>query len=250
VRDRHKRSEVGVPAVLVHGVPDTAEVWQPILERLERTDAITLALPGFGTSMPQSFGATKDEYAAWIVEQLEEIGEPVDLVGHDWGSLLVQYVGSGHPELIRTWCAGDGAVDVDYVWHDIAQAWQTPEIGEQVVELMAGEGMVDGLREAGHPDAASAVACIDDTMKQAILALYRSAVNVGAEWQPTVERNERPALVLWGSNDPYAPADPYAHRLAERAKGELAIIDGGHWAIFERPDETAQTLERFWKATA
>jgi pimeloyl-ACP methyl ester carboxylesterase len=237
-----------VPAVLVHGVPDTAEVWQPILDELGREDAITLALPGFGTSMPAGFGATKDEYAAWVVERLREIGEPVDLVGHDWGALLVQYVGSGHPELIRSWAAGDGPVDTEYEWHDLAQAWQTPEVGEQVMEAMGGEGMVDGLREAGHPDAASAVPRIDETMKQAILALYRSAVNVGAEWQPTVERNERPALVIWGTNDPYAPADPYAHRLAERVHGEVVLVEGGHWAMFERPGETAATLERFWNS--
>jgi len=236
-----------VPAVLVHGVPDTAEVWQPVLDHLSRADTVTLALPGFGTSMPASFGATKDDYAAWIVGRLEEIGEPVDLVGHDWGSIFVQYVGSGHPGLVRTWCASDGAIDVDYVWHDLAQAWQAPEVGKQVMEAMEGAAVVDGLRAAGHPDAAGAATRVDETMKGAILTLYRSAVHVGAEWQPTVERNERPALVLWGSDDPYAPAEPFARRLAERVHGELVILEGGHWAMFEHPEETARALERFWE---
>jgi pimeloyl-ACP methyl ester carboxylesterase len=239
-----------VPAVLVHGVPDTAEVWQPILEELSRPDVVALALPGFATSLPTGFGATKDDYAAWIVERLQEIGEPVDLVGHDWGSNFVQYVGAGHPELIRTWCAGDGVVDVDYVWHQLAQAWQTPEVGEQVMEAMGGEALAPGLREAGHPDPESAAARIDDTMKDAILTLYRSAVNIGAEWQPTVERNERPALVLWGSDDPYATADPFAARLAERVHGELVILPGGHWAMFEHPEQTARALERLWESAA
>src|SRR6187402_2610426 len=117
-----------MPAVLVHGVPDTSELWQPVLDELSRSDVVALALPGFGTSLPAGFEPTKESYAAWIVEQLEEIGEPVDLVGHDWGANLVQFVGSGHPELIRTWAGGSGVIDVDYVWHPLAQAWQTPEV--------------------------------------------------------------------------------------------------------------------------
>ena len=51
---------------------------------------------------------------------------PVDLVGHDWGSLLVQRVVSLRPDLIRTWACGNGPVDTEYVWHDMAQQWQTP----------------------------------------------------------------------------------------------------------------------------
>lgn len=237
-----------MPAVLVHGVPDTSQLWQPVLDELERSDVVALALPGFGTSLPAGFEPTKDAYAAWIVETLEEIGEPVDLVGHDWGSNLVQYVGSGHPELIRTWAAGSGVIDVDYVWHQLAQAWQTPEVGEQVMMAMSADAMVPGLTEAGHPNAAAAASKIDDTMKQCILTLYRSALNLGAEWQPTVERNERPALVIWGTDDPYASHDPYAQRLADRVHGELRLVEGGHWAMFEHPAETARILEEFWTA--
>jgi pimeloyl-ACP methyl ester carboxylesterase len=227
-------------------VPDTSQLWQPILDRLERPDVVALGLPGFGTSMPADFGATKEEYAAWIVERLREIGEPVDLVGHDWGSLLVQYVGSAHPDLIRTWAAANGPVDREYVWHELAQAWQTPEVGEQVMEAMVGDTLAQGLRDAGHPNAERAAACVDDTMKRAVLALYRSAVNVGVEWQPAVEKNERPAFVLWGSNEMYCPADPFAYRLGERVGGEVLIVEGGHWAIFEQPEQTARALERFW----
>ena len=34
------------------------------------------------------------------------------------------------PDLIRTWACGDGPIDREYVWHDMAQQWQTPEVGE------------------------------------------------------------------------------------------------------------------------
>ena len=83
-----------MPAVFVHGVPDTFRVWNPIREHLSRTDVIALALPGFDASVPADFHSSKEEYAHWIIQQLEPMGEPVDLVGHDWGCILTMRVAS------------------------------------------------------------------------------------------------------------------------------------------------------------
>ena len=95
-----------MPAVLVHGVPDTAQLWDGVRAHLSRTDIVTPGLPGFATPVPPGFTATKEAYVDWLIAQIEAIGEPVDLVGHDWGSLLVQRVVSLRPDLIRTWAAG------------------------------------------------------------------------------------------------------------------------------------------------
>ncbi|HWE11808.1 MAG TPA: alpha/beta hydrolase, partial [Solirubrobacteraceae bacterium] len=81
--------------------------------------------------------------------------------------------------------------------------------------------------------------------KATILELYRSAVHIGAEWQPDLERLEVPAMVIWGRNDPYVPL-MYGERLAERMKAELVVLECGHWWPFERPAETAQSLLRLW----
>lgn len=35
-----------MPAVFVHGVPDTSRVWHAVIARLPRQDVVTLALPG------------------------------------------------------------------------------------------------------------------------------------------------------------------------------------------------------------
>jgi pimeloyl-ACP methyl ester carboxylesterase len=53
-----------VPALFVHGVPDTDRVWHAILPRLDRRDVVTLQLPGFGRPAPVEFPATHDAYAA------------------------------------------------------------------------------------------------------------------------------------------------------------------------------------------
>src|SRR5947209_11531406 len=134
-----------MPAVLIHGVPDTPQLWDEVRGHLSRSDVIAPNRPGFGVPVPTGFDATKEGYAEWLVKEIEAIGVPVDIVGHDWGSLLVQRVVSTRPELIRTWAAGAGAVDHQYVWHELAQMWQTPEVGEQVMDGMTGDALVEGL---------------------------------------------------------------------------------------------------------
>ncbi|TMB56467.1 MAG: alpha/beta hydrolase, partial [Deltaproteobacteria bacterium] len=123
-----------MPAFLVHGVPDTHRLWAPIRARLRRTDVITPSLPGFGCALPPGFAASKEAYVDWLAREIERVGAPVDLVGHDWGALLVQRLVSLRPDLVRTWACGNGPADTEYVWHDIAQQWQTPGLGEQIME--------------------------------------------------------------------------------------------------------------------
>jgi pimeloyl-ACP methyl ester carboxylesterase len=237
-----------MPAVLVHGVPDTHRLWDRMRAHLGRRDVVAPALPGFDAVLPPGFVPTKEAYVDWLVREIERIGTPVDLVGHDWGSLLVQRVVSIRPDLVRTWACGDGPVDVEYVWHDLAQQWQTPGVGEQIMAAFAPEAMAEGLAAAGVPrDAAVETARhVDETMKDCILRLYRSAIDVGREWQADVERITRPGLVLWSQDDPYV-APIFAERLAARVRGELVLLEGcGHWWPLERPAEAAAALERFW----
>ena len=242
------RQDGTVPAVLVHGVPDTHRLWDPLRARLRRSDVVAVSLPGFGTPLPPGFVADKERYVDWLIDAVARLGEPVDLVGHDWGSLLVQRVVSLRPDLIRTWACGDGPIDVEYVWHDLAQQWQAPGVGEQVMAMFTPAAMVDGLVAAGVPRAYAEESAgrVDETMKSCILRLYRSAVHVGREWQADVEKIRRPALILWSRDDPYV-APVFAERLAARVRGELVLLEGcGHWWPLERPGEAAAALERFW----
>jgi len=243
-----------MPAVFVHGVPDTAVSWSPLLDALGRDDVVALTLPGFDCATPAGWSATKEEYAVWLEAELVAIGEPVDLVGHDWGALLAQRVASVRPDVIRTLACGGGPLDREYSWHAMAQAWQTPNVGE---EIMAGMLAMDrgdlakGLAAGGAPEALAALqaARIDEPMANCILRLYRSAVTVGAEWQDAVEAMPRhPAVVFHGADDPYLGTD-VARRLATRLDGELVVFDGcHHWWAWERATDTAAVLTRLWSS--
>ena len=118
-------------AVFVHGVPETPAVWHGLLAALDRRDALALSLPGFDAARPAGFGMTMDEYASWLAAELERLGDPVDLVGHDWGGGFVVRVVSTRPELVRSWVTDAAGIgDVEFEWHDFAKIWQTPQAGE------------------------------------------------------------------------------------------------------------------------
>lgn len=235
--------------VFVHGVPDTQRVWDELIAALGRTDVVALSLPGFGTPVPAGFGATKDEYATWLIGELEKIGGTIDLVAHDWGALLAYRAVSLRSDLVRSWAAGGAPLDPDYVWHDAAQAWQTPDLGEQVMELMSEAATADALSQAGltRDQAARAARHIDRTMKDCILKLYRSATKVFDDWGADLQKVTAPGMVIFGAEDPYVQPK-FAYRLGEhvRARRVVVLDRCGHWWESQRPDVVAAELKQFW----
>lgn len=238
-----------MPAVFLHGVPESHVIWDPIRSRLSRKDTLAPDMPGFGGApVPAGFGATMNEYAAWLIGELESAGEPVDLVGHDWGALLSLRVACLRPDLIRTWTIGSGAIDPDYDWHPTAKIWQTPGMGEQFMAGMSGDALKAALSGAGVPaDGAEAMAAgVDDTMKDCILKLYRSAVNVGKEWGPDLPKAPKTGLLIWGVDDTYMQVN-HAEYVAKVTGAKMVRLEAtGHWWPLQRPDEAAKALEEHW----
>ena len=69
----------------VHGNPETDAIWDELVDELAGKGAADLVLlepPGFGAPIPDGWGATREEYRDWLVEQLVQLNarEPVDIV--------------------------------------------------------------------------------------------------------------------------------------------------------------------------
>ena len=185
--------------VLVHGNPETAAIWDPLIAALGRDDVVALSPPGFGSPVPDGFGAHSDDYVTWLVGELEarQGDAPIDLVGHDWGGGHVQRLAATRPDLIRSWVTDiAGCADPDYVWHDMAQVWQSAD-GEAAVAGMAAtpkEALTEAYQAIGMTEAA-ARSCADAAtpeMGRCILSLYRSAAQPAmTEWGRELEAAER-----------------------------------------------------------
>ncbi|WP_370329262.1 alpha/beta fold hydrolase [Mycolicibacterium hippocampi] len=243
--------------VLVHGNPETDAVWSPLVDALGRTDVVRLSPPGFGAPIPGGFSATYLAYRDWLVDELEGMDQPVDLVGHDWGGGHVVNVVMYRPELVRSWASDVvGLFDRDYLWHDMAQGFQTPEVGEQLVAMMHDgsiEQRAQQLVTFGIPAEVSTsfAAAQGPEMSRAILALYRSARQpaLAVAGQALENAAARPGLSLLATADTFVGTEEMQRRAAGRAGARTEVLDGlGHWWMLEDPVAGAAALSRFWES--
>jgi pimeloyl-ACP methyl ester carboxylesterase len=246
-----------VTVVLVHGNPETAAVWDRLVDALGRGDVVRLSPPGFGAPLPGGFPATFLAYRDWLVDELQRIDQPVDLVGHDWGGGHVINAVMHKPELVRSWASDVvGLFDQDYVWHDMAQLFQTPEVGEQTVEMMVAGSVEDRAQQLaafGIPaDVATAFAAAQGPdMAKAILAVYRSARQpaLAQAGRALENASARPGLSILATEDTYVGSEEMRRRAADRAGARTEVLDGlGHWWMLEDPARGAAALTRFWNS--
>ena len=244
---------------LVHGNPETDAVWGPLIDELDRIggvqgEVVRLSPPGWGAAVPDGWTATLDEYRAWLTGELEAIGHPVDLVGHDWGGAHVTNVAMTRPDLLRTWaCDVLGIYEPDYVWHDLARVWQTPGKGEAAVADMVAhpQERAQGLVPLGmRPDIAAEMAKgYTEDMGRCVLGLYRDAA------QPALARlgeqlpaaSARPGLMVHATEDHFTGSEQMRRHAAARAGAQFAVLDGlGHWWMVQDPARGAAVLTDFW----
>lgn len=241
--------------VLVHGNPETDAIWGPLRAALGRDDVIALSPPGFGAPLPDGFPATYSAYRDWLVGELETIDGPVDLVGHDWGGGHVLGAVLQRPDLVRTWATDViGLLDPDYEWHDLAQVWQTPGAGEELVDQMM-SGTVQERAEFLLPGGVTLEVATQlaegqgPEMGRAILSLYRSAAQpalaeLGRDLTPLTTR---PGLSILATEDTYVGTPEMRRRTADRAGARTEVLEGvGHWWMVEDPQRGAEVLSRFW----
>jgi len=249
-----------MPAVFVHGVPEVAAIWDPLFKELDRTDLVAISPPGFGAPVPDGWTATRAEYVAWLDAELVGLAErgPIDLVGHDWGAAHVVGTLIKRPNIVRSWAVDImGMLHHDYEWHDMAQQWQTAEVGEAVIAGMIATPKPDlaGVFQSLGMSAEGALASVtglDEAMGACILSLVRDAAqpvmaDLGAQ---VAAMAARPGLVLAPADDDYDGTLAMSSEVAGRAGAQVAeLANVGHWWMMQDPAAAALTLEEFWASS-
>lgn len=234
--------------VLVHGNPEVAEVWSAMRDELGRDDVVALSPPGFGGAMPEGFGSTAPEYAQWLVGEIGRLPGPIHLIGHDWGGGHVITATLLRPDLVTTVTTDiAGVFAPGYEWHDMAQAWRTPGVGEEAIAAMAASpieeriALYQGL--GMNRPAAEACAAHVGEMGPSILALYRSADPTtlqrygtelaGLEARPDVH-------VVIATADTFTGGEEKAEFSARAWDATVHRLDGlGHWWMMQDPARAA-----------
>ena len=246
------QGKMAMKTILAHGVPDTPQMWQPLVAALGEDvsgSISTPALPGFTGPIPKGFDGSKEAYVSWLIGLMEEAGEPVDLVGHDWGALLVIRAASLRPDLVRSWAVANALPERNYKWHRTARIWQTPLLGELAMAVTSRSNLAKGLEQAGMPHnlAQHETRHWTPAMRKSILRLYRSARHIADEWTRDLNKLPERGLVFWGDDDPFVPVDTAERFCAETGVPLYRNANTGHWSVVEKAPEFASLLKSHWE---
>jgi pimeloyl-ACP methyl ester carboxylesterase len=251
----------GEPALFLHGVPDSAEMWGGVIQRLEgQYRCMAPDLPGLGRSVaPSNFSCSLEHMASFIDDLVGAINPslPLNLVVTDFGATYGLAWAATHPEKVRK-LAIVGGVNFfsDYRWHPNARLLRLPLLGELGMATMTRASFIKTTAPNAPRLAPEHFGKIYDlsmarrSVRRMVLRLYRS-INPRdfVNWEDRLLAFTRkvPTLVLWGDQDPFlSPA--YAERFG--AARVEHFPENGHWLAIEAPAEVVQRLAAFFPADA
>jgi haloalkane dehalogenase len=257
------RSGGGAPVLLLHGSPDSATEWRPLMEALgDRCACVAPDLPGLGEcdEPPSSFDYSRASVNAFLDELLSVTGvkEPVVLVVHDIGGVMGIPWAAARPDRVRGLVITNTVIFENFQWFFPATIWAlTSPLGRMAASaLMAQIGWFGGrifraqfarispeLSAADLDRMTREFAC-DPKSKRSTLRLFRQMVP--KSYFEGVDRMVReiiarvPTKVVWGHGDPYiAPRYGDSFVGAERE----ILENGGHWIPISSAPRVAAAVE-------
>lgn len=264
--------------LLVHGYPDSSEVWQQMVGPLsEEFHVVTYDVRGCGHSTAPRL---KGDYSLqWLARDMAAVldavspDEPVHLVAHDWGSIQ-SWEAVTDPQLqrrFRSFVTISGP-SLDHVGHWIrsslasgsAQRWkavggqflhswyiwmfQLPLIAPTLWKFVLGERWHDMLAEQQGIQAAPSATQLRDGVNG--IELYRA--NIRRVALPQRRSTRVPVLQILPVRDDFVTPDlvrdcarPWVEQLSS------VEIDAGHWAPLSHGPQLVQQIRDFvWGMTS
>jgi pimeloyl-ACP methyl ester carboxylesterase len=225
---RSAPAQISPTPIYIHGVPASADIWVPLLER---TGGIALDLPGFGRSDKGGhLDYSVSGLATATVDHMDRIGvQSAALVGHGWGARVAAEVATQRPvgRLILI-----NPIAPEAPWPRAARICRTPGLGELAMGAVTRRGVARLLRRGGPWTDEQLEAVweqFDQGTQRAILRLHRAPAPPA---RPSI-----PTLVLHGEEDPWLGLDHAERIAAEIAHARVETINNAsHWPWLEQPD--------------
>jgi haloalkane dehalogenase len=257
------RSGAGAPILCLHGSPDTASEWSPVMEALDgEYGCFAPDLPGLGAcdEPPSSFDysrAANDAFLDQLVDALA-IDQPLVLVVHDIGGIYGIPWAAKRIDRIRGIVITNTVVFEHFPWFAMARLWaRTDALGRSAAAALmwqfgwlggrvfrAGFGRISPELDDADIDRMTREFARDPKSKRSTLRLFRRMVppayfeGVDASVRELIARV--PVRVVWGRGDPYISA-----RYADAFPGATVemVENGGHWVPISAADRVAAAVK-------
>ncbi|WP_113700515.1 alpha/beta fold hydrolase [Nonomuraea lactucae] len=253
----------GPAVLLVHGYPDTHELWRHQVAALNAAGYRTIAptLRGFGGSdKPRDLAAyDMAEHVVDLLAVLDHFGvEQAHLVGHDWGAALAQLVAAHVPDRavslsllsVGHISAGGpeaGREQYEKSWYMLL--FQCQDVAEQVWS----HDDFAGLRmwAETHPDLEEVVARMrDPEALSAGFAIYRRNIPPRAFIPGTLQAPPIavPTMGVWSSGDRYLTEQSMtgSAKYVTSSWRYERLEGAGHWMQLDQPEKVNELLLDFF----
>ena len=249
----------GTPVVLLHGFPQRASSWDSVVPHLHARGARTFALDQRGYA-PRARPRSRRRYRApQLVSDvhvlISTIGEPVHLVGHDWGAAGAWGVAAHHPESLLTLTAVSVPHPSAFIRSFTRSTqllksyymalFQIPSLPEWLLSrrggigdwLLRNSGMTAEMVDTYHRE------IVDDGALRGALAWYRALPITNPRAYPRMV--SVPTTLVW-SDDDIAIGRKAIELTARFVTGDyhLEVMEGSHWLPNEQPAELATIIAK------
>ena len=257
-----KRASTAV--VFMHGSPGSSSDWARLLPLVAgpHNRAVAFDLPGFGHAEDAWGGDPRlDAGVAILGDALRQLHiRRVHLVAHDISGPLGLEWGARHPRRLRSATVIDTGLLFGYRHHMLAQISRTPGGGEAFWAQLNRQSFAAGIQDGqSRPLPDEFVNRLYDDLDRetrcAIIALYRGTdepeIRQFARRQAKVlrRRPDRPALVIWGADDPYLPAEMAQRQRRGFPSARIKVFEGaGHWPFVDYSRQTRRLIVGFLRA--
>ena len=231
--------------VMVHGYPDSLEMWDKQVEFLKDHYSIArFTLPGFeleDTGERPNYSIKQIRMIlAEFIKSLNK--DKVTVLAHDWGAVYSFHLLEKNDLVDRVvlfdiGSFGDGPrpeINVKYMF-SLAVAWTLPEfLGEKLtvytVEEILGIENVD-------PNKTVADLRPESRMTYPYFRLWNDILNKRLGKAAEVEDYGTPFLFLYGKDkNVWFHADSWVDKVLELDKGQVDQVPGGHWFMQSSPE--------------
>ena len=252
--------------LLLHGFPSSSRMYQPLLTRLaDRYHLVAPDYPGFGHSdapEPAAFAYTFDHLAAVMDRFTQALGlTRYVLFVQDYGGPVGFRLALAHPERVLALVVQNAVAHeagLGPLWDARRAYWAdrtTNEANLRANFLSLETTRARHLGTSPHPERYDPDLWTDEfaflsrpgqiEIQSDLFYDYRTNVASYPVWQAWLRAHRPATLVLWGRYDPsFAVAGAEAYR-RDLPEAEIHLLDAGHFALDEAPDEIATLTGRF-----